>query len=164
LACIEKALMRWDGEKRFGVFADPFKQKVVTVAVSQIGNVGGEPYWSWYGFKSRVSWCATFVSWCADQCGYIDAGVIPKFAACQVQGIPWFKKRGLWQEPGYVPVPGDFIFFDWGQDGRSDHVGIVGDVKGDVVHTVEGNTSNTVARRSYRVDSKSICGYGTPMY
>jgi cell wall-associated NlpC family hydrolase len=137
---------------------------IVAVAISQIGNVNGEPYWSWYGFDSRVEWCATFVSWCANECGYIDAGVIPKFAACQSQGIAWFKGRGLWQDPGYVPAPGDIIFFDWGQDGVSDHVGIVEYVEGEVVHTVEGNTSNSVARRSYRLDSSSICGWGTPTY
>jgi len=137
---------------------------IVAVAVSQIGNVNGEPYWSWYGFDSRVAWCACFVSWCANECGYIDAGIIPRFAACQSQGIPWFTERGLYQAPGYVPAPGDIIFFDWEQDGNSDHVGIVEYVEGEVVHTVEGNTSNSVARRSYRLDSKNICGYGTPMY
>jgi hypothetical protein len=137
---------------------------IVEVAISQIGNTGGAPYWSWYGFSSRVEWCATFVSWCANECGYIDSGIIPKFAACQTQGIPWFKERGLWQEPGYIPAPGDIIFFDWGQDGISDHVGIVEYVEGEVVHTVEGNTSDSVARRSYRLNSRSICGYGTPMY
>lgn len=137
---------------------------IVVVAVSQIGNVNGEPYWNWYGFDSRVAWCATFVSWCANECGYIDAGIIPRFAACQSQGIPWFKERGLWQESGYIPAPGDIIFFDWEPDGSSDHVGIVEYVEGEVVHTVEGNTSNSVARRSYRLDSNSICGYGTPMY
>jgi hypothetical protein len=98
------------------------------------------------------------------EAGYIDAGIIPKFAACESQGIVWFKERGLWQDPGYVPAPGDIIFFDWEQDGHSDHVGIVESVEGDVVHTVEGNTSNSVARRSYRLDSNSICGWGTPMY
>lgn len=41
---------------------------IVNVAISQIGNVGGEPYWSWYGFESRVEWCACFVSWCANEC------------------------------------------------------------------------------------------------
>jgi cell wall-associated NlpC family hydrolase len=70
----------------------------------------------------------------------------------------------LWQEPGYIPAPGDIIFFDWEPDGSSDHVGIVEYVEGEVVHTVEGNTSNSCARRSYRLDSKNICGYGTPMY
>lgn len=137
---------------------------IVAVAVSQIGNVNGEPYWSWYGFDDHVEWCATFVSWCANECGYIDAGLIPRFAGCQSQGIPWFQERELWQESDYVPTPGDIIFFDWEQDGSSDHVGIVEDVEGEVVHTVEGNTSNSVARRSYRLDSNSICGYGTPIY
>jgi cell wall-associated NlpC family hydrolase len=137
---------------------------IVAVAISQIGNVNGEPYWSWYGFDSRVAWCATFVSWCANECGYIDAGIIPKFAACESQGIVWFTERGLYQESSYIPAPGDIIFFDWEQDGHSDHVGIVEYVEGEVVHTVEGNISNSVARRSYRLDSNSICGYGTPMY
>ena len=102
--------------------------EIVAVALSQIGNVGGQPYWSWYGFGSRVDWCACFVSWCANECGYIDAGVIPKFAGC-INGSQWFKDRGLWQDNSYEPHPGDIIFFDWngenGQDGLTDHVGIV---------------------------------------
>ena len=76
---------------------------IVQVAFSQIGNVGGQPYWSWYGFSSRVEWCACFVSWCANECGYIDAGIIPKFAGCQIEGVTWFKTCGLWQERGYSP-------------------------------------------------------------
>jgi len=137
---------------------------IVAVAESQIGNVGGQPYWSWYGFNSRVEWCATFVSWCANECGYIEAGIIPKFAACESQGVVWFKNRGLWQNGGYIPAPGDIIFFDWNGDGRAQHVGIVEYVEGEFVHTIEGNTSNSCARRSYRLDSVKILGYGTPMY
>ncbi len=76
---------------------------IVEVASSQLGNVAGQPYWSWYGFNSRVSWCACFVSWCANECGYIDIGIIPKFANCQNEGIVWFKTCGLWQDNGYIP-------------------------------------------------------------
>ena len=90
--------------------------EIVAVALSQVGNVGGQPYWSWYGFSSRVNWCAIFVSWCANECGYIDAGVVPKFAGC-VQGSRWFKERGLWQDKSYTPNPGDVIFFDWNDPG-----------------------------------------------
>lgn len=137
---------------------------IVAVAIEQLGNVGGEPYWSWYGFNSRVAWCACFVSWCANECGYTDAGIIPMFAGCQSQGILWFKERSLWQDSSYIPAPGDIIFFDWEQDGESDHVGIVEYVEGEYVHTIEGNTSDSCARRSYRLDSNDIVGYGTPMY
>ncbi|HCC34773.1 MAG TPA: CHAP domain-containing protein [Ruminococcaceae bacterium] len=138
---------------------------IVAVAISQLGNVNGEPYWIWYGFEGRVEWCACFVSWCANECGYIEAGIVPKFAACTSQGMPWFKERGLWQEAGYVPAPGDIIFFDWDHANvGADHVGIVEYVEGEVVHTIEGNTSNSCARRSYRLDSENIRGYGTPMY
>ena len=111
---------------------------------------------------ARIVIC--FVSWYANECGYIDVGIIPRFAGCQWQGIPWSQECGLWQEPGYVPAPGGIIFFDWEQDGVSDHVGIVEYVKDGVVHTVEGNTSNSVARRSYPLGSGVIVGYGTPMY
>jgi hypothetical protein len=63
-----------------------------------------------------------------------------------------------------MAFPFDIIFFDWQGDGHSEHVGIVEYVSGEVVHTVEGNTSNSVARRSYRLDSGSICGFGAPLY
>ena len=141
--------------------------EIVTVALSQVGNVGGEPYWSWYGFGSRVEWCACFVSWCANECGYIEAGVIPKFAACASQGVPWFQSHGLWQDNSYEPRPGDIIFFDWddgGQDGQSDHVGIVEKVENGRVYTVEGNSGDSVRQNSYPIGYYEIYGYGTPAY
>ncbi|GHV42122.1 hypothetical protein FACS189490_10410 [Clostridia bacterium] len=151
---------------------------IVAVAISQIGNVGGQPYWSWYGFSSRAEWCACFVSWCANEAGYIDAGILPKFAGCQSQGVPWFAERALWQDSSCIPASGDIIFFDWGGDGSADHVGIVEYAeahpaarpaseaceRGEYVHTIEGNTSDSCARRTYRLDSVSVMGYGTPMY
>lgn len=140
-------------------------QDIVQVAKQQIGNVGGQPYWSWYGFSSRVEWCACFVSWCADQCGYIDAGIIPKFANCQNEGVVWFKTVGLWKEAGYVPKSGDIIFFDWENDGISDHVGIVEKTESSTIYTIEGNTSNDVCKQNkYNIDSSDILGYGTPNY
>ena len=137
--------------------------EIVTVALSQVGNAGGEPYWSWYGFDGRVEWCACFVSWCADQCGYIDSGVIPKFAGC-VNGSQWFKDRGQWQDGGFTPEAGQIIFFDWESDGETDHVGIVERCEGGIVYTVEGNSGDACRQRSYPVGSSSIYGYGIPAY
>jgi cell wall-associated NlpC family hydrolase len=137
---------------------------IVEVAASQIGNVGGQPYWSWYGFGSRVEWCACFVSWCANECSYIEAGIIPKFAGCEWQGEAWFKERGQWQERGYTPQPGDIIFFDWDGDAVSDHVGIVESCDGSTIHTIEGNSGDAVRRSSYGVNSSSIAGFGIPNY
>ena len=141
--------------------------QIVTVALSQIGNMGGEPYWSWYGFNSRVEWCACFVSWCANECGYIDAGVIPKYAGC-VNGVQWFKDRGQWLDNSAEPAPGMIIFFDWadesGQDGLSDHTGIVQKVENGRVYTVEGNSSDSVRQNSYPVGYYEILGYGAPAY
>ena len=146
-------------------------EQIVAVAESQIGNVGGQPYWSWYGFNSRVAWCACFVSWCANECGYIDAGVVPKFAGC-VWGVDWFQDRGQWADGTATPVPGMIIFFDWDspdgesgpQDGLSDHVGIVQKVEDGYVYTIEGNTSDSCAQRKYRIGYYEILGYGIPAY
>lgn len=137
--------------------------QIVTVALSQVGNVGGEPYWSWYGFNSRVEWCACFVSWCANECGYIDSGVIPKFAGC-VNGVQWFKDRGQWLDGSAEPVPGMIIFFDWESDGETDHVGIVEKVENGIVYTVEGNSGDSCRINQYSVGNYQIYGYGVPQY
>lgn len=137
---------------------------MVQIALSQVGNVGGEPYWRWYGFKERVEWCAVFVSWVANQSGYLQAGIIPKFSGCQT-GIDWFKAMGQWQEKGYTPKTGDIIFFDWEVDGKVNHVGIVEKVENGKVYTVEGNsTDDTCRQKEYSINSKVIFGYGTPAY
>lgn len=141
-------------------------QAIVEVALTQIGNEGGQPYWSWYGFDSRVEWCACFVSWCANECGYIDAGVIPKYAGC-INGVNWFKGHGQWLDNSAEPTPGMIIFFDWasgGQDGLSDHTGIVQKVKNGRVYTVEGNFGDSVRQNSYPVGYYEILGYGVPAY
>lgn len=144
--------------------------EIVVVALSQIGNVGGQTYWSWYGFDSRVEWCACFVSWCANECGYIDAGVIPKTAGC-ISGSNWFKDRGLWQDNSYEPRPGDIIYFDWDnkgnsgpQDGLPDHVGIVEKVENGTVYTVEGNSGDSCRENRYSIGHYEIYGYGAPAY
>ena len=144
--------------------------EIVVVALSQLGNVGGQPYWSWYGFNSRVEWCACFVSWCANECGYLDAGVIPKTAGC-ISGSNWFKDRGLWQDNSYEPRPGDIIYFDWNnkggsgpQDGFADHVGIVEKVENGMVYTVEGNSGDSCRENRYAIGHYEIYGYGTPAY
>lgn len=136
---------------------------IVKVASTQIGNWNGRKFWSWYGFGSRQPWCACFVSWCANQCGYIKAGVIPKFALV-TDGVNWFKKKGQWRSRKYKPRPGDIIFFDWYGDGSRDHVGIVESCDGRYVHTIEGNSSNLCRRKTYPVGWYEIYGYGVPKY
>ncbi|GMQ61465.1 CHAP domain-containing protein [Vallitalea maricola] len=132
-------------------------QNTVNIALSQVGNVGGQPYWSWYGFNSRVEWCACFVSWVLNQAGYSE----PKFAACQSQGVPYFSSNGRWANRGYSDIaPGDVIFFDWQGDGHSDHVGIVIGTDGSRVYTVEDNSGDACKVRDYDLNSSVIMGYG----
>ena len=134
---------------------------LVEISVTQIGNIGGEPFWRWFGFNHRVEWCAVFVSWCAEQLGLTEAGVIPRFALVD-DGVRWFKTRYLWQNSSYTPLPGDLIFFDWDGAGSADHMGIVERVDGEFVYAIEGNTSDMVARRRYRLNSSVIMVYGVP--
>lgn len=156
-------------EVLYGVYGAD--DQIVQVALTQIGNVGGEPYWSWYGFSHRVEWCACFVSWCANECGYIDIGVIPKYAGC-VNGVEWFRERGQWADNDIEPVPGMIIFFDWDnpngssgpQDGLSDHTGIVERVENGIVYTVEGNSGDSCRENHYPVGYYEILGYGIPAY
>ena len=144
---------------------------IVAVALSQVGNIGGQPYWSWYGFEGRVEWCACFVSWCANECGYIENGIIPKFAGC-VNGVQWFKDRGQWADNSIEPTPGMIIFFDWDspngssspRDGQSDHVGIVEKCENGIVYTIEGNSGDSCRQRQYSVGYYEILGYGIPAY
>ena len=136
---------------------------MVAVAQSQIGNVGGAPYWSWWGLDYRVEWCAIFVSWCADQCGYLDAGVLPKMEGVRPY-VDWFIERGQWQGRDYEPSPGDIIFFDWESDGLADHIGIVEKVEDGLIHTVEGNIDDVCAERRYTLGLAPVYGFGSPAY
>lgn len=161
----------WDGADVFfpGLLGVP-DDFIVNTAYSQVGQVGGRPYWSWYGFGSRVEWCACFVSWCADQCGYLEAGIIPRYSSC-ADAVSWFKSEHRWQarRTGYKPKPGDIIFFDWAddygrRDGKPNHTGIVMSFENGTVYTVEGNSGDRVKTKSYSVNSLNILGYGTPDY
>ena len=144
-------------------FTSGGNQAIVEVALTQLGNEGGQPYWSWYGFDGRVEWCACFVSWCADQCGYLESGIVPKFSLCS-DGADWFNGNGQWQGKDYEPKAGDIIFFDWSNDGSIDHVGIVERCENGIVYTVEGNSGDACRQNQYGVGSSSIYGYGLPAY
>ena len=148
-------------ELLYGVTLGSGNGDLVAVAQSQVGNVGGAPYWSWYGFSSRVEWCAIFVSWCADQCGLLDSGAVPKFSGVGT-GVNWFQSRGQWLPGSAIPEPGMLIFFKWyGSDSLiADHVGIVERVENGRVYTIEGNSGDMVRRNSYPIGYGEILGYG----
>lgn len=135
---------------------------IIDVAASQIGyKESGEnqtKYGAWYGMNG-APWCHMFVSWCAAQAG-VPVSVVPKTAST-TEGMEWFKNRGLFKYKGkYTPKRGDLVYF---KTGRS-HVGLVEKVTGSTLHTIEGNTSDKVARRTYPLSNETITGYGTPKY
>ena len=132
---------------------------IINTAIGQLGNKGGKTFWSWYGFKNREDWCACFVSWCEDQCGFIKAETAPKFALVS-DGADWFVLRDQWRLMGDTPESGELIFFDWDQDGSRDHVGIVTAVVDGKVFTVEGNSGDLVRQKRYSLDDPVIYGYG----
>lgn len=162
---IEKEAIQIDEEKNL-----KGDMNIVKVAYKEIGNVGGEKFWSWYGFRGYQPWCACFVSWCADQCGYIESGIIPKFSLVST-GASWFKNKDQWLNGKAEPKPGMIIFFDFVnhdlekvQDGYADHVGIVKNVADGYVYCIEGNYKNTCSEAKYKIGHYNILGYGTPAY
>ena len=144
-----------------GTYATEF----VNIAKSQIGNEGGEIYWRWYGLGSRVEWCAIFVSWVADKCGYVQSGSFPKTAGTTVM-YEWFVDRGDYVGSDIIsgPETGSVVFFDWeedgGHDGIVDHVGIVEDVENGKLKTVEGNNDDRVKEVVYQLSDPDIMGFG----
>lgn len=162
----------WEGSNIFwgGLLGIP-NDFIINTALSQEGQVGGQPYWRWWPHNARVEWCAIFVSWCADQCGYIDAGIIPKAQSCRAS-MNWFKKQNRYhpRSSSYTPKAGDIIYIDWaynGFTGRPDHTGLVVSSVGDRVYTIEGNSGSypgCVRQKSYSVNSREILGYASPDY
>ena len=140
---------------------------IVAVAVQEIGyheGAGNHTKYGVYTGTDGLSWCHAFVSWCANECGFIDSNIIPKTAACET-GRQWFISKQLYQKAGsYTPKTGDIIYFDKAGVGVSHHVGIVEYVENGIVHTIEGNKNNQVMRGHYELTYKGIMGYGTPEY
>ena len=141
--------------------------ELVNLALSQLGNKGGEKFWRWAGLSKRCEWCALFVSWCGDQTGLRAAGQIPYFSFVS-DGVSFYKNKGKWIEGSEVNSsncdkliqPGMIIFFDWEPDGKPNHVGIVTKVSGRYIYTVEGNKSDAVAEGTYSADSNKLFGFG----
>ncbi len=140
---------------------------IVAVAVQEIGyheGAGNHTKYGVYTGTDGMSWCHAFVSWCANECGFIESNIIPKTAACET-GRQWFIHKQQYQKAGsYTPQAGDIIYFDKGGVGESHHVGIVEYVENGIVHTIEGNKNNQVMRGHYELTYKGIMGYGTPDY
>lgn len=113
--------------------------------------------------KQGFAWCDMFVDWCFLQmCGNrTKAEEITCQTGLYGAGCEWSAR--YYREQGRFftsdPKPGDQIFFN-----NYAHTGIVEKIVGNVITTIEGNTSNQVARRTYSVGSRAIDGYGRPRY
>lgn len=140
-------------------------QEIIDLALSQVGQQGGQPYWSYYGFASRVEWCACFVHWCMRTSGYGQSyPTTSNNAYCQTVA-DWFKANGRWGDKNYNNlVAGDTIFFDWQQDGHTDHIGLVIGRDQNKIYTVEGNSGDAVKVKSYAIGSSVIYGFGLMNY
>ena len=122
-------------------------EQIVEIALTQDGITDGTKYWEYTmgtGFVdgNATPWCACFVSWCANECDLIEAGVFPKTGAV-AEYKNYFARKGLYKEKEeYTPKTGDLIVFN------PSHIGIVQFVEGGRVVTIEGNTSDAVHSRS----------------
>lgn len=141
---------------------------IVAVALQEVGyteGAGNKTKYGQYTGTNGLAWCHAFVSWCGNECGFIDSGIMPKTAACET-GRQWYISHGEYQESNgsYIPQPGDIIYFDFKGEGESHHVGIVEFSEGGIVHTIEGNHGSKVAQNTYDIKSPKIMGYGQPAY
>ncbi len=121
-----------------------------------------------YRVKYTDAWCSTYASAVAIKAGMTD--IIPTECGCE-KHIQLFKKLGRWMEnDAYTPQPGDYIFYNWDDNGvgdctgAADHIGIVVSVTGGTIKVIEGNMSNAVGYRNIKVNGRYIRGYGVPDY
>lgn len=126
-----------------------------------IGNYADNPGWNQY-----TPWCGCFLSWGAEQQRDTIDGAPPRFADVD-KGMASFKESGKWRNPNdanNMPIPGDYVFFDWDGDRDPDHVGAVLCVKDGYLYTIEGNSGGKVAVNRYPLSNSSvdkrIMGYG----
>ena len=143
-------------------------ESIVAVAIGEIGyheGAGNQTKYGEYTGTNGLSWCHAFVSWCANECGFVDMGIFPKTASCET-GRQWFISHQEYQasDGTYEPQPGDIIYFDYDHVGVSHHVGIVEYTENGVVHTIEGNKNDQVMRAHYDLNYAGIMGYGKPTY
>lgn len=158
------------------------RNKVVTTAESWLGANeddgthkavidlynSHEPLAQGYEVQYSDNWCSTFASSVAIACGLTD--IIPTECGCQ-RHIGLFDEIGCWEEyDGYMPLPGDYIFYCKNCDFSSDctswssHVGIVVGTCGPFIKVIEGNKGDAVDYRIIVRNDPQIRGYGTPDY
>lgn len=145
-------------------------QKIIEKAQKEIGVMESPPnsnnvkYNTWY-YGHEVSgaaypWCAVFISWLFD-----GTGLVKKTASC-ADMLEWFEAHSQIVKN---PIPGDIVFFRYSTNARrTNHVGLVVDVKGNTITTIEGNTSkdsnDNGGRVMRRKRSGKIVGYARPKY
>lgn len=151
------------GKSATSVSSPVTKNDMVRVAEKQLGYAGGQKIWKWAGYDRRVPWCNLFVTWCANELGYYQSGRIPLYQAPK-DTAKWFKSKGLFKNPNYIPKAGDLIFFALYGETTPYHIGLVEKYENGTVYTIEGNSDDVVKRRSYAHDNYRIYGYATPDY
>ena len=158
------------------------REKVVNIAVGWLGCKESDgthkqiidvynshkPLARGYKVKYTDAWCSTFVSAVAIKAGLTD--IIPTECGCE-KHTKLFKNIGAWVEnDAYTPKAGDYIFYNWDDNGvgdttgNADHVGIVVSVSEADMKIIEGNYGDAVAYRNIKVNAKYIRGYGVPNY
>ena len=135
------------------------RKAIVETAENELNNADESKYLEMFGEGEGALWCSEFVSWCAKKSGYVDAGIIPKFAGAD-EGAKWFIDNNRFQDRSYTPKAGDILFT--GGDSAT-HTALVTGVKDNKVLVIEGGGSK-VNKGSYDLHSSHIYGYGIPDY
>lgn len=126
---------------------------------TKYGDSFGEP---------RGAWCAYFISWCASQAA-IPSSIVPRLGNCGTL-TDWYQSRSIYysRSSGYIPKPGDMVFFNWSGGTSAQHIGIVTGVSGNNLYTIEGNTGGDEGYmcngRTRSLNASYVLGYGVPNY
>lgn len=152
-------LTKYDTGKGIGYSGNTidYADKIIQIALNEQGNAGGQKFWSWWPYSSRVAWCAIFVSWCAEQAG-VSTSIIPREQGCW-NIMNFAQNAGRYYLKGsYVPKKGDIFLFG------GDHTGLVVDSDGTVFKTIEGNCSDMVKQRELSLQDSRLTGFFSPNY
>ncbi|MCX0274161.1 CHAP domain-containing protein [Nocardia zapadnayensis] len=133
-------------------------KKSIDLARGEIGTTEMSAAFASKPYNNGSAWCAAFTSWVWDQAGHdvtwTDFDYVPAvWNDAAAMGL---------QRTTAQAQPGDLIVFDWEGDGTPDHIGIVESVNGGRIETIEGNSSDQVARRSYPMNSGKVVGVIAP--
>lgn len=165
---------KWDESVSGATLTGDWAADLIAIARTQLGQTeskvnfiieggakrGYSRYGHWYG-TPHADWCTMFIGFCLEYAG-IPPEDYPSYGGCS-QYKHYFESVGAWveDEKAYTPRPGDLVFFNWHEEQKPEHAGIVTAVSAEGIRTIEGNRNNQVLEADYALDDPFIVAYAS---